>query len=80
MKTFIHQKQSQVVIRSLEHQDLEAIEKLCQETTETQNSHQNVATEADIGVGNIMCDENVATEANTGATKIVTKMLRRRLT
>jgi len=43
MKTFIHQKQSQVVIRSLEHQDLEAIEKLCQETTETQNSHQNVA-------------------------------------
>ena len=43
MKPFIHQKQNQVVIRSLEHQDLEAIEKLSQETTETQNSHQNVA-------------------------------------
>ena len=42
MKPFIHQKQSQLVIRPLEYQDLEAIEKLCQGTPEAQNGHQDV--------------------------------------
>ncbi|ABG53370.1 GCN5-related N-acetyltransferase [Trichodesmium erythraeum IMS101] len=42
MKPFIRQKQSQVVIRSLEYRDLEAIKKLCRETPEAQNCHQDV--------------------------------------
>ncbi len=42
MKPFIHQKQSQVVIRPLEYRDLEAIKKLCWETPEVQHNHRDV--------------------------------------